>query len=55
MNHNDARNIFTHQSSNPLSGKLVVILATGIFWLIILAILSCPAWLPGVVERSITH
>ncbi len=55
MNHNDARNLFSHPSASLIGEKLVVFIATGIFWLIILALLSCPAWLPGLVEHSISH
>lgn len=55
MNRNDARNFFSHSSASLIGGKLVVIIATGIFWLIILGLLSCPAWLPGLVEHSVTR
>ncbi len=53
MNHNETRHIFSQQFAALVGGKLVVILATILFWSMLLALLSCPAWLPGLIEHSV--
>ena len=55
MNRNEVRHAFSQESTGPIGGKLVVVLATVIFWLLMFALLSCPAWLPGLIEQSISH
>ena len=55
MNRHEIRHLFSPQFAALVGSKLVVILGTLFFWLVIFALLSCPAWLPGLVEHSIAH
>jgi hypothetical protein len=53
MNRHEIRHTFSPQSAVPSGGKLIVALATIIFWTMLLALLSCPAWLPGLIEHTV--
>ncbi len=53
MNRHEIRHSFSQQSNSMAGGKFVVILATILFWSMLLALLSCPAWLPGLIEHSV--
>ncbi len=53
MNRHEIRHLFSPQFATRVGSKLVVVLGTIFFWLIMFALLSTPAWLPGLIERSV--
>jgi hypothetical protein len=53
MNRHEIRHGFSQQFAAMVGGKFVVIVATILFWSMLLALLSCPAWLPGLIEHSV--
>ncbi len=55
MNRHEIRHMFSQQFATLVGGKLIVILATILFWAMLLALLSCPAWLPGLIEQTVGH
>ncbi|HEY3344695.1 MAG TPA: hypothetical protein VGJ97_07195 [Anaerolineaceae bacterium] len=53
MNRHEIRHLFSPHFATLLGGKVFIILATILFWAAIFALLSCPAWLPGLIDHSI--
>lgn len=55
MNRHEIRHLFSPQFAALLGGKVFIILATILFWAFIFALLSCPAWLPGLIDHTIAR
>ncbi|HEX9012335.1 MAG TPA: hypothetical protein VF813_02420 [Anaerolineaceae bacterium] len=55
MNHHEIRHLFSPHTAAFLGGKLIVVLVTIFFWVVMFALVSCPVWLPGLVDRAFPH